>query len=95
MRGLMHALKGKRDGSILAHHSGLFGGGVGAYKKTDETKILRHVFENKPEGATYVIAQKPGLEANSVINIPKLDSPILIGLLAQKIFAPKMSLKEG
>ena len=48
MRGFMRALKGKRDGSILDHLSGLFRGGVAAYKKTDETKILGHVFENKP-----------------------------------------------
>jgi hypothetical protein len=47
MRGLIHALKGKRGGSISDHLGGLFGDGVDANKKADGTKILGHVFENK------------------------------------------------
>ena len=82
--GLMGALSGKHDGSILDNLSGLFGGGVDDNVKTDGAKILEHVLGNKQQGVEQVIGQKSGLDAGSVANILKVAAPILMGVLGKQ-----------
>ncbi len=83
-QGLMGALSGKHDGSILDNLSGLFGGGVDDNVKTDGAKILGHVLGNKQQGVEQVIGQKSGLDAGSVANILKVAAPILMGVLGKQ-----------
>lgn len=82
--GLMGALSGKHDGSILDNLSGLFGGGVDDSVKNDGDKILSHVLGSKQEGVQQVIGQKAGLDAGSVGNILKVAAPILMGVLGKQ-----------
>jgi hypothetical protein len=83
-QGLIGALSGQHDGSILDNLSGLFGGGVDENVKNDGAKILGHVLGNKQQGVEQVIGQKSGLDASSVANILKVAAPILMGVLGQQ-----------
>ncbi len=83
-QGLMSALSGQHDGSILDNLSGLFGGGVDDNVKNDGAKILGHVLGNKQQGVEQVIGQKSGLDAGSVANILKVAAPILMGVLGKQ-----------
>ena len=83
-QGLMGALNGKHDGSILNNLSGLFGGGVDAEVTNDGDKILNHVLGAKKQGVEQVIGLKSGLDASSVANILKVAAPILMGVLGKQ-----------
>ena len=82
--GLMGALSGKHDGSILDNLGGLFGGGVDESVKQDGAGILGHILGNKQQGVEQVISQKAGIEASSVGNILKVAAPILMGVLGKQ-----------
>ena len=82
--GLMGALNGKHDGSILDNLSGLFGGGVDDNVKTDGSKILGHILGQKQQGVEQVIGQKAGLDSGSVGEILKVAAPILMGVLGKQ-----------
>jgi len=82
--GLMGALSGKHDGSILDNLGGLFDGGVDESVKQDGAGILGHILGSKQQGVEQVIGQKSGLDAGSVANILKVAAPILMGVLAKK-----------
>lgn len=82
--GLMGALSGKHDGSILDNLGGLFGGGVSQDVTSDGSKILGHILGNKQQGVQQVIGQKAGIDAGSVGNILKVAAPILMGVLGQQ-----------
>ena len=82
--GIMGALSGKHDGSILDNLGGLFNGGVDESVKQDGAGILGHILGNKQQGVEKVIGQKSGLDAGSVANILKVAAPILMGVLAKQ-----------
>lgn len=82
--GLMGALSGKHDGSILNDLGGLFGGGVDESVQQDGSKILGHILGNKQQGVEQVISQKAGIDAGQVGNILKTAAPILMGVLGQQ-----------
>ena len=83
-QGLMGALSGKHDGSILDNLGGLFGGGVDADVTNEGDKILGHVLGQKRQGVEQVIGQKAGVDAGSVGNILKVAAPILMGVLGKQ-----------
>ena len=83
-KGLMGAISGKHDGSILDNLSGLFGGGVDEEVKTDGSKILGHVLGSKQQGVEKIIGEKSGLDIGSVGNILKVAAPILMGVLGKQ-----------
>ncbi len=83
-QGLMGALSGKHDGSILDNLGGLFGGGVDEAVTNDGAKILGHVLGNRQSGVQQVIGQKAGVDASSVGNILKVAAPILMGVLGKQ-----------
>ncbi len=82
--GLLGAIKGKHDGSILDNLGDLFGGGVNDEVVNDGDKILGHVLGSKRDGVQQVIGQKSGLDAGSVGNILKVAAPILMGVLGKQ-----------
>lgn len=83
-QGLMGALNGKHDGSILDNLSGLFGGGVNEEVKNDGDKILNHVLGPKKRGVEKIIGEKSGVDMASVANILKVAAPILMGVLGKQ-----------
>lgn len=82
--GLMGALSGKHDGSILDNLGGLFKGGVDSGVQQDGGKILSHILGSKEQGVEQVIGQKTGIDAGSVANILKTAAPILMGVLGKQ-----------
>ncbi|TYA71526.1 DUF937 domain-containing protein [Seonamhaeicola marinus] len=93
--GLMGALNGKHDGSILDNLGGLFNGGVDEDVKVDGAKILGHVLGAKQNGVEQVIGQKSGLDAGSVGNILKVAAPILMGVLGKQTRQQNVSSSNG
>jgi hypothetical protein len=82
--GLMGALKGQHDGSILDNLGGLFDGGVNENVTNDGAKILSHVLGNRQQGVEKVIGEKSGLDMGSVANILKVAAPLLMGVLGKQ-----------
>ncbi len=82
--GLMGALSGKHDGSILDNLGGLFGGGVDESVKQDGAGILGHILGAKQSGVEQVIGQKAGIDASSVGNILKVAAPLIMGYLGKQ-----------
>jgi hypothetical protein len=82
--GLMGALSGKHDGSILDNLGGLFDGGVDESVKQEGAGILGHILGNKQQGVEQVIGQKSGLDAGAVANILKVAAPLLMGVLGKE-----------
>ena len=82
--GLLGAITGKHDGSILDNLGGLFSGGVNEEVVNDGDKILGHVLGAKKDGVQQVLSQKSGLDAGSVANILKVAAPILMGVIGKQ-----------
>ncbi|MFD2541589.1 DUF937 domain-containing protein [Lacinutrix gracilariae] len=82
--GLMGAISGKHDGSILDNLGGLFNGGVDEEVTNDGEKILDHVLGSKKQGVEKIIGEKSGLDASSVANILKVAAPILMGVIGKQ-----------
>ncbi|MDO6596809.1 DUF937 domain-containing protein [Oceanihabitans sp. 2_MG-2023] len=82
--GLMGALSGKHNGSILDNLGGLFGGGVDDEVTNDGDKILGHVLGDKKQGVEKILGEKSGLDAGSVANILKVAAPILMGVIGKQ-----------
>ena len=82
--GLLGALKGKHDGSILDNLGGLFGGGVDDNVMQDGEKILGHVLGGKQQNVQNALSQKSGMDAGSVAQILKVAAPILMGVIGKQ-----------
>ncbi|MEP3836079.1 MAG: DUF937 domain-containing protein [Algibacter sp.] len=93
--GLMGALQGKHDGSILNNLGGLFDGGVDENVKEDGSKILNHVLGAKQQGVEKIIGEKSGLDTDSVANILKVAAPILMGVLGNQAKQQNVSASNG
>ncbi|OIQ23929.1 DUF937 domain-containing protein [Lacinutrix sp. MedPE-SW] len=93
--GLMGAIQGKHDGSILDNLGGLFGGGVDEEVKQDGDKILGHVLGAKKQGVEKILGEKSGLDAGSVSNILKVAAPILMGVLGKQAQQQNVSSSNG
>ncbi|WP_298497962.1 DUF937 domain-containing protein [uncultured Algibacter sp.] len=93
--GLMGAIQGKHNGSILDNLGGLFGGGVDDNVKEDGSKILGHVLGAKQQGVEKILGEKSGLDAGSVGNILKVAAPILMGVLGNQAKQQNISSSNG
>jgi len=83
-QGLMGALSGKHDGSILDNLGGLFGGGVDDSVMNEGGKILGHVLGDKQQRVEQNLGAKSGMDAGSVAQILKVAAPILMGVLGKQ-----------
>ena len=93
--GLMSALSGKHNGSILNDLGGLFGGGVEESVMQDGAGILGHVFGNKQPQVENALSQKSGLDAGSVAQILKIAAPIVMGFLGKQTAQSNVSDSSG
>ncbi len=82
--GLMGALSGKHNGSILDNLGGLFGGGVDDNVKQDGNKILGHILGNQRASVEQVLGQKSGMDSGAVADVMKVAAPILMGVLGKQ-----------
>lgn len=93
--GLMGAISGKHDGSILDNLGGLFSGGVDSNVLDDGSKILGHVLGGKQPRVEQALSQKSGLDAGSVAQILKVAAPILMGVLGKQAKQQNVSSSNG
>jgi hypothetical protein len=93
--GLLGALNGKHDGSILDNLGGLFSGGVDQNVMTDGEKILGHVLGNKKQNVQHALGAKAGIDAGSVAQILKVAAPILMGILGKQTRQQKVNSQSG
>lgn len=93
--GLLSALSGKHDGSILDNLGGLFQGGVDNDVLEDGAGILGHVFGNKQEAVENTLSAKSGLNTGQIGSILKVAAPILMGLLGKETRKTGVSDSSG
>jgi hypothetical protein len=82
--GLMGALSGKHDGSILDNLGGLFQGGVDKNVEQDGAGILGHLLGGNQANVENALSSKTGMDAGSVAQILKVAAPILMGVLGKQ-----------
>ncbi len=82
--GLMGALSGKHDGSILDNLGGLFSGGIDDSVKQDGAGILGHLLGGKQAEVENALSSKSGMDAGAVGDILKVAAPILMGVLGKQ-----------
>ncbi|MDO5970157.1 DUF937 domain-containing protein [Flavivirga aquimarina] len=93
--GLLSALNGKHDGSILDNLGGLFSGGVDDNVLNDGSKILGHVLGSKQQNVENALGAKAGMDAGSVGQILKVAAPILMGVLGKQSRQQNVSSSNG
>jgi hypothetical protein len=93
--GLLGALNGKHDGSILDNLGGLFSGGVDHNVMDDGGKILGHVLGGSQQNVTNALSAKSGIDAGSVADILKVAAPILMGVLGKQQKQQQVSNSSG
>ncbi|WP_341214871.1 DUF937 domain-containing protein [uncultured Wocania sp.] len=93
--GLLGALNGKHDGSILDNLGGLFSGGVDNNVINDGEKILGHVLGGKQRHVENALSQKSGMDATSIAQILKVAAPILMGVLGKQSKQQQVNSPSG
>lgn len=93
--GLLGALNGKHDGSILDNLGDLFNGGVNQNVMDDGGKILGHVLGGSQQNVTNALSSKSGIDAGSVAQILKVAAPILMGVLGKQQRQQQVSNQNG
>jgi len=82
--GLMGALDGKHDGSILDNLGGFFGGGVSENQKIDGLGILGNVLGGSQDNVVGALSNKSGMDSNSVMQILQVVAPLVLGYLGKQ-----------
>lgn len=94
-QGLLSALSGKHNGSILDNLGGLFSGGVDDNVMQDGAGILGHVFGSKQANVENALSQKSGLDAGSIAQILKIAAPIVMGMIGKQTAQSNVSDSTG
>jgi hypothetical protein len=93
--GLMGALSGKHDGSILDNLGGLFAGGVDQSVMDDGAGILGHVLGGSQANVTNALSQKSGMDSSAVMDILKVAAPLVMGYLGKQSKQQSVSDSNG
>ncbi len=83
--GLLGALTGKHDGSILDKLGSVLGGdSVDEDVLQDGSGILKHVFGGKQDNVAMAVSKSSGIDMGTAMNILKVAGPFLMGALGKK-----------
>lgn len=93
--GLMGALDGKHDGSILDNLGGLFAGGVNEDVKQDGLGILGHVLGGSQNNVVGAISKKSGVDTDGVMQILQVAAPLVLGYLGKQKRQQNVSDSNG
>ena len=93
--GLMSALSGKHDGSILDNLGGLFSGGVDESVKQDGLGILGHVLGGSQDNVVGAVSRKSGVDTNGVMQMLQVAAPVLLGMLGKQTRQQNVSSSNG
>ncbi|WP_194775756.1 DUF937 domain-containing protein [Pararhodonellum marinum] len=82
--GLLGALNGKHDGSLLNNLGTFFGGGVDQSDLQDGNGILNHVLGAKQPVVGNEIGKKAGLNSGQVLKILAIAAPLVMAYLGKQ-----------
>ncbi len=83
--GLLGALMGKHDGSILDNLGSILGGDkVDDDVLKDGEGILGHVFGGKQENVAAAVSKTSGIDMGAAMNILKVAGPFLMGAIGKQ-----------
>ncbi len=94
-QGLMGALSGKHDGSILDNLGGLFNGGVDANVMQDGAGILGHVLGGSQNNVTNALSKKSGMDSDTIMQILQIAAPLVMGYLGKQSKQQNVSNSNG
>ena len=94
-QGLMGALSGKHDGSILDNLGGLFNGGVDANVMQDGAGILGHVLGGSQNNVTNALSKKSGMDSGTIMQILQIAAPLVMGYLGKQSKQQNVSNSNG
>ena len=94
-QGLMGALSGKHDGSILDNLGGLFNGGVDDNVMQDGAGILGHVLGGSQNNVTSALSKKSGLDTGTIMQILQVAAPLVMGYLGKQSKQQNVSNSNG
>lgn len=84
-QGLLGAVMGKHDGSILDQLSDVLGGdSVNEDVLQDGEGILEHVFQGKQETVAKAVGKSSGIDMSQAMNILKIAGPVIMGYLGKQ-----------
>lgn len=84
-QGLLGAVMGKHDGSILDQLSDVLGGdSVNEDVLQDGEGILGHVFQGKQETVAKAVGKSSGIDMSQAMNILKVAGPVIMGYLGKQ-----------
>ncbi len=84
-QGLLGALTGKHDGSILDQLGDVLGGNsVNEDVLQDGEGILGHVFQGKQENVAMAVSKSSGIDMGQAMNILKVAGPFIMGYLGKE-----------
>ena len=93
--GLLGALNGKHDGSILDNIGSLFSGGVDEGVKQDGLGILGHVLGGSQDNVVSALSNKSGVDTNGVMQILQVAAPMILGFLGKQQRQEQVSDQNG
>jgi len=94
--GLMNALNGKHDGSILDNIGSVLGGSsVDQNVIQDGAGILSHVLGGKQPVVENTLSAKTGLDAGTIAQILKIAAPILLGIIGKQTKENNIQDQDG
>jgi hypothetical protein len=79
--GLLSALSGKHDGSILDNVAGAVSN---QEVLNDGAGILGHLFNGKEQNIAQAVGSKSGIDAGSAMNLLKMAAPVIMGYLGKQ-----------
>jgi hypothetical protein len=79
--GLLGALSGKHDGSLLDNIGGLIGN---SNVIADGAGILGHVFGGKEQNVAQAVSKKSGMDMGSTMNLLKMAAPFVMAYLGKQ-----------
>lgn len=94
--GLLGAIKGKHDGSMLDNLGSILGGdSVDEDVMKDGEGMLGHIFGGKQENVAAAVSKSSGIDLGSAMNILKVAGPFLMGSIGKQASSQGVSDQNG
>ena len=90
--GLLGALTGKHDGSLLDNLSGML---ENSDVLNDGAGILGHVFSGKQQNVANAVSKKSGMDVNAVMNLLQMAAPFVMAYLGKEKRSKNVSDGNG
>ena len=89
--GLLGAITGKHDGSVLDNLDNFFAGGVDDDVITDGSGILGHVLGTRQNNVQNALSKKSGLDSSTISQILTIAAPLVLGYLGKQTKQKKIN----